>query len=122
MIHTHTDPRILILRLRWVPFVDMTGLLTLEEVVLNMQKRGVRMILCEANPKVKTKLMRAGLLELIGVEDYREDFASALNRSQDLMDIEHDTHAPHVRKSAKINAYAENLIKTSKDYFFGEKD
>ena len=39
LIHTHTDPRTLILRLSWMPFVDMTGLLTLEEVVLNTQKR-----------------------------------------------------------------------------------
>jgi len=120
LTYTHTEPRILILRLRWVPFVDMTGLLTLEEVVLNMRKHGVRMILCEANHKVKTKLARAGLLELIGADDYREDFASALNRGQEL--TAHDAHTPHTRKSARISAYAENLIKTSKDYFWGGKD
>ncbi|SFB05925.1 sulfate permease, SulP family [Collimonas sp. OK607] len=118
LIHTHTDPRTLILRLRWVPFVDMTGLLTLEEVVLNMQKRGVRMILCEANLKVKTKLARAGLLELIGTANYHEDFALALSRSRELM--ENDIHARHI--PAKISVYAENLIKTSKDFFLGGKD
>jgi SulP family sulfate permease len=120
LVHTHTEPRILILRLRWVPFVDMTGLLTLEEVVLNMRKRGVRMILCEANLKVKTKLARAGLLELIGAGDYHEDFASALSHCQEL--TEHDAHAPHARKPPKMSRYAENLIKTSKDYFWGGKD
>jgi SulP family sulfate permease len=78
------------------------------------------MILCEANLKVKTKLARAGLLELIGADDYREDFASALSHSQEL--TEHDAHAQHARKSPKMSSYAENLIKTSKDYFWGGKD
>jgi SulP family sulfate permease len=79
LVHTHTDPRILVLRLRRVPFVDITALQTLEEVALKLKKRGVRVMLCEANPKVKVKLRDAELLPLIGEENYFENFAEALD-------------------------------------------
>ena len=36
LLETHTDPRVLVLRLRRVPFMDITGLQTLEEVIQQM--------------------------------------------------------------------------------------
>ncbi len=39
LIHTHTDPRVLILRLGRVPNVDITGLQTLEEVIQKLKRR-----------------------------------------------------------------------------------
>ena len=38
---TRTDPRVLIVRLGWVPFIDETGLQTLEEVVTDLRRRGI---------------------------------------------------------------------------------
>lgn len=80
LLQTHTDPRILVLRLRRVPFVDITGIQALEEVIRKMQKRGVRVMLCEANERVKGKLVKAGLLEVIDPEDYLDDFSAAITR------------------------------------------
>lgn len=59
---THTDPRCIVIRLGRVPFMDVTGLQTLEEVVQNLERRGVRTLLCEANPRVLRKLVRAGIV------------------------------------------------------------
>ena len=56
LAQTHTDPRVLIIRLRRVPFIDITGLLALEEAVHDLRKRGVRVVLCEANERVRAKL------------------------------------------------------------------
>ena len=53
LAQTHTDPRILIIRLRRVSFMDMTGLQSLEEAILNLKARGIRIILCEANERVR---------------------------------------------------------------------
>ena len=39
--NTHTEPRILIIRLRWVPLIDMTGFSALEEVVRDLHKRHI---------------------------------------------------------------------------------
>jgi SulP family sulfate permease len=72
------DPHVMVLRLRRVPFIDMTGLQALEEVIEKVQKRGVRVMLCEANERVKGKLDKAGIIGLVGTENYVDDFRSVL--------------------------------------------
>jgi SulP family sulfate permease len=75
---THTEPRVLIVRLKRVPFMDITGLQTLEEVIRDLARRHVRVILTEANARVSTKLERAGLLDLIGPSNVTTDLRAAL--------------------------------------------
>ncbi len=59
---TGTDPRCVVIRLQRVPFMDITGIQTLEEAMQNLKRRGVRAVLCEANVRVLRKLVRAGLI------------------------------------------------------------
>lgn len=59
---THTDPQTLIIRMRWVPFMDVTGLQTLEEIIENLQERKVRVILSGANIRLEKNCVRAELL------------------------------------------------------------
>ncbi|GAB2869035.1 SulP family inorganic anion transporter [Pseudoduganella ginsengisoli] len=82
--HTHTDPHILVLRLERVPFIDMTGLLTLEEVVRHLKRRGVHVVLCGANELVQRKLERIGLLDVIGRGNCVPGMEQALQRTQAL--------------------------------------
>lgn len=77
---THTDPQVLILRLRWVPFIDITGLQALEEAIRDLQRRKVRVMLTGANPRVAGKLQRAGIVELIGADNVCENLEQALLR------------------------------------------
>lgn len=66
LVQTHTEPRVLLIRLGRVPFMDMTGLQTLEVVIVTLQKRGVAVVLAEANERVREKLARAGVLAALG--------------------------------------------------------
>lgn len=75
---THTDPNLLIIRLKRVPFMDITGLQVLEEVIQQLHKRHIVVKLCEANTKVLNKLDRVGILQEIGLEHYHADFNTAL--------------------------------------------
>lgn len=75
---THTDPRVLIIRLGRVPFVDSTALQTLEEVITGLHKRNVRVILTEANERVAGKMIKAGIVDLVACENVRNDLAAAL--------------------------------------------
>ena len=79
---THTDPRVLIIRLRWVPFIDITGLQTLEEVIVDMQGRGIRVILTGAKPRVDAKLHKAGIIALLGKNNVFKEFSQALAACQ----------------------------------------
>ncbi len=75
---THTDPKVLIFRLRWVPFMDITGLQTLEEVVRDLQRRKVRVMVTGANERVASKLNKAGFIDLLGRENFCKDLPQAL--------------------------------------------
>lgn len=63
---THSDPKVIIFRLKHVPFMDMTGLQSFQEIIEAFDKRGVKVYLCEANNKVYKKLEKIKLNQLIG--------------------------------------------------------
>ncbi|MFA5522357.1 MAG: SulP family inorganic anion transporter [Castellaniella sp.] len=71
-------PRVVVVRLRWVPFIDATGLQTLEDVVADLQERKVRVMFVEANERVARKLRRMGLTQRLGTGNQLPDLASAL--------------------------------------------
>jgi sulfate permease, SulP family len=70
--------RTVIVRLKWVPFMDGTALLTLEKTVDLLKKRGVKVILSGANHKVKYALDRAALTDKIGSEFIFQSFPEAV--------------------------------------------
>lgn len=78
LAQTHSDPQLLIIRLRHVPFMDITGLQTFEEVIEQLHKRGIVVKLCEANLRVHAKLERVGILHAIGAQNYHRDLSEAL--------------------------------------------
>jgi SulP family sulfate permease len=75
---TQSDPRLLVIRLKRVPFMDISGMEILEEVIERLQRRHIGVLLCEANQRVKSKLDRAGIIELTGTGRYFDTFAGAL--------------------------------------------
>jgi SulP family sulfate permease len=79
LLEMRPPPRNLIIRLNHVPFMDVTGIQTLEEVVGKLRKRGVAVLLCEANSRVYTKLLTAGVLAANADDDtYAESLGEAL--------------------------------------------
>lgn len=79
---THTDPHTLIIRMRWVPFMDITGLQTLEEIINDLHERKVRVILSGANARVEGKLRKAGIVALLGEANFFKEFSRALESSK----------------------------------------
>ena len=75
---TATDPKVLIIRLQHVPFMDVTGLQCLEDAITGLQKRGVKVLLCEANERVLLKLRKAGVFETLPEGYYFDSLAGAL--------------------------------------------
>ncbi len=77
---TQSDPRAVVIRLGRVPFMDITGLQALEEVADKLRRRGVRVVMCEANDLVRGKLERAGIPAMLGKGGYADDLATALRQ------------------------------------------
>lgn len=83
LANTRTDPRRLVIRLKRVPFMDITGIQTLEEVLQKFVRRGVVVVLCEANWSVKKKLLKAGTIQKLGRQNYYDDFARAVENPRE---------------------------------------
>jgi len=81
LMQTHTDPRTLIIRMHRVPFIDITGMLTLKEVIMKLHHRGVRVLLSEANQRVLGKLRTAGVLDSLPQGWHADTFHSALTQA-----------------------------------------
>lgn len=78
---THTDPKVLILRMGGVPFMDITGVQALEEAVQQLRRRGIRVLLCELTARVEHKLRKAELLALVGRDNLFATFGEALQQA-----------------------------------------
>lgn len=63
---THSDPKIIIFRLKNVPFIDMTGLQTFREIIEAFHHRKVQVYLCEANKSVHKKLDKININHWLG--------------------------------------------------------
>jgi SulP family sulfate permease len=62
LLHTHTEPHAVVISLASVPFIDLTGLASLEEVVGQLRRRGIAVALCCANATVSERLERATIV------------------------------------------------------------
>ncbi|MDR3390258.1 MAG: SulP family inorganic anion transporter [Sulfuriferula sp.] len=74
----NADVQVLIVRLGRVPFIDATGIHSLKATIKLFQKRGARVIVCEANERVQKKLNLAGVDVMLGLENWQPDLVSAL--------------------------------------------
>lgn len=82
---THLDPKALVIRLRRVPFMDITGIETLDEVAGKLRARGVVVVLCEANDRVDAKLRHAGVIDGAREGQYLRELSEAVRVATRLM-------------------------------------
>jgi len=79
--HTQVDLHTAIIRMRHVPFVDATGLQALEDVVGDLQRRNITVLMTEANARVMRKMGRMGLIERIGHDNLLASVPDAIRRA-----------------------------------------
>ena len=73
-----TPSSVLILCLDQAPFADATALQALDDEIAAAQARGVRVILCGADARIRAKLHRMGTLSRLEAGDFQPDLAAAL--------------------------------------------
>lgn len=70
--------KVLILRMRYVPFIDSTGLIIFREAIRYFTVKKVRIILSGVRDEVREELENCGLAEIIGREYICENFSEAV--------------------------------------------
>ena len=78
-------PKVRIIRMRKVPFIDSTGIHNLENLCLMSQKEKITIVLSGVNKKVHQALQKSGFYELLGEENICPNINVALERATQLL-------------------------------------
>ena len=81
----HRRPRVRIIRMRKVPFVDSTGIHNLTNLCVMSQGEGIQVVLSGVNPQVQAVLHKAGFDTLLGEENICSHINLALERAKQLL-------------------------------------
>ncbi len=83
--YSKTQPKIIIIRLHHVPFVDITASEALTTAINKLKNKNVRIIMTEANGEVSRSLHKAGIFALTGKRMYWQKFSDAMASCQKIL-------------------------------------
>lgn len=75
----------LIIRMRGVPAVDATAMVSLEELLERCQKKGITMVLSHVNEQPYKVMEKAGFVERVGKENFCAHIDDALERAGEII-------------------------------------
>lgn len=78
-------PKVRVIRMRRVPFIDSTGLHNLESLYRLSRGEKIRLVLSGVTDSVRDSLEKSGLSEVIGQENICSNINEALERSRELI-------------------------------------
>ena len=81
----HSRPKVRIIRMRKVPFVDSTGIHNLTNLCLMSQQEGIQVVLSGVNPNVQAVLHKAAFDTLLGEENICSHINIALERAKKIL-------------------------------------
>ncbi len=77
--------KIIIIRMRHVPFVDSTALHNFQEMIKTLQKSDVKILLSGVQKSVLKDLSKDGITSLIGEDNIQDSFTKALKQAKELI-------------------------------------
>ena len=78
-------PKVRIIRMRKVPFVDSTGIHNLTNLCIMSKNEGIHVVLSGVNEKVNSQLQKADFYKLIGEENICSHINIALERAKEII-------------------------------------
>ncbi len=86
IMHRMNDkPRVRIIRMRRVPFIDSTGLHNLETLITTSQQEGIDVILSGVNANVHNTLINASFHKLIGEDHIHDHITKAVVKAKEIV-------------------------------------
>lgn len=78
-------PKVRVIRMRKVPFVDSTGIHNLTNLCIMSQKEGIQIVLSGVNSTVRSTLEKSGFKELVGENNICSHINLALKRANEII-------------------------------------
>ena len=81
----HQNPKVLILRIRYVPFIDATGVHRLKELIKHFNGQKVQVIISGASPSVKKDLEKGMIYTVLPAENMRNNIEESIKRAKEIL-------------------------------------
>ncbi|NLZ72906.1 MAG: sulfate permease [Bacteroidales bacterium] len=78
-------PKVRIIRMRMVPFIDSTGIHNFTNFCKNSQKDNINIILSDVNPDVNRTLERSGFFDIVSRDNICSNIVNAIKRAEELL-------------------------------------
>jgi len=83
------DDAVLIISMRGVPVIDLSGVQSLTELAEELEAKGIKIIITSVQPKVLNDLERGGFIRIIGEENvYKSAEIAILSATEEILDKE----------------------------------
>ena len=79
---THTQPKAVIIRMRYVPLIDATGFQGLKEIIKTFKSKGIEVIISGVNDGLEKDFEKFGLYTLINKELVVRDIQTAVEKAK----------------------------------------
>ena len=92
-IEMTADVKVLIIRMRGVPAIDVTALRSLKNIYTNCKKRGIILVLSHVQDQPKSVMRHAGFDKLVGEDNFCKNIDASLKRAAYLVADKKDVEA-----------------------------
>jgi len=79
---THIQPKVVIIRMRYVPMIDATGFKSLTEIIKTFRSQGIMVIISGANSDLEKDFKKYSLYEFMSEEFVAKDIHTAIAKSK----------------------------------------
>lgn len=84
-IERNTGRRVLILRMRAVPAMDITAINSLHRLYDECKSKGIQMVFSHVNEQPMSVFQKSGMYDLVGAENFRPNIDAALARAVEMV-------------------------------------
>ena len=84
-ISLEQDIKVIIIRMRGVPAMDVTALRSLKMISATCKKRGITLLLSHVQEQPKAMMKKAGFVSEVGEENFCSNIDEALSRAESLL-------------------------------------
>lgn len=86
LLNTHSQPIVVILRMRYVPLIDATGFQSLKDIIRTFKSKGISIIVSGVSEQLHKDMERNGLFDFVEEQYIAKDIQSALEKSKKLIE------------------------------------
>lgn len=78
--------KVLILRMRHVPFIDLTGIKNFKNTLNSLKEAGILVILSRVNEQVRRDFIKSGITRMVGIRNMSNSIGEAMARAKEYLE------------------------------------